>query len=136
MSGDPGPREIIVFDAMCVLCSRNAQLVLRHDHRNRFALASMQGPVGTQLYADHGMDPSDPDSLLVVTSTGVLRDSDAVLHIYASLGWPWRIAGLARIVPRQLRDPVYRMVARNRYRLFGRRDTCWLPDQADRLRLL
>ncbi len=65
----------------------------------------------------------------------MLRDSDAVLRIYEGLGWPWRVAALARLVPRPLRDPVYRLVARNRYRLFGRRETCWLPsaEEADRI---
>jgi predicted DCC family thiol-disulfide oxidoreductase YuxK len=65
-----------------------------------------------------------------------LTDSDAVIAIWRGLGWPWRLAALARLVPRALRDPVYRWVARNRYRLFGRRRTCWLPDPSLRDRLL
>jgi predicted DCC family thiol-disulfide oxidoreductase YuxK len=66
----------------------------------------------------------------------VRRDSDAILAIWAGLGWPWRAGAMFRLVPRLLRDPVYRWVARNRYRLFGRRNTCWLPDPAFRDRML
>lgn len=66
----------------------------------------------------------------------MLANSDAVLAIYEGLGWPWRAAALLRVVPRVLRDPMYRLVARNRYRLFGRRDTCWRPGPADADRLL
>ena len=132
VSGHP----IIVFDAECVLCSVNAQFVLRHDRRRRFRLASMQGDVGAALYRRFGIDPTDPDTLILVEGDRVRRDSDAVLAIYAGLGWPWRAAALLRVVPRALRDPVYRLVARNRYRLFGRRATCWLPRPADADRVL
>ena len=91
---------IILFDAMCVLCSANAQFVLRHDRRRRFKLASMQGEVGAALFKRHGIDPADPDTILVVDGDRVLRDSDAVLAIYAGLGWPWRAAGVLRLVPK------------------------------------
>ena len=118
---------IIVFDGECVFCSANAQFVLRHDRRHHFRLAAMQGEVGTALYRRFGMDPRDPDSMIVVTGDRVQRDSDGVLAIYAGLGWPWRTLAVFRLVPRFVRDPVYRWIARNRYRLFGRREQCWMP---------
>ena len=126
---------IILFDAHCVLCSANARFVLRFDRERRFRLAAMQGDVGAELFRRNGLDPADPESILVVDGDRVWRDSDAVIAIYAGLGWPWRAAVAARLVPRGLRDPVYRWVARNRYRMFGRRETCWLPrpEFADRL---
>lgn len=127
---------IILFDAMCVLCSANAQFVLRHDRQRRFRLASMQSEVGSDLFRQHSIDPSDPDTILVIDGDRVLRNSDAVLAIYAGLGWPWRAAGGLRAVPRPIRNLVYHWVARNRYRLFGRRETCWLPSAADRDRVL
>lgn len=126
---------IILFDAECVLCSANAQFILKHDKAARFRLASMQGEVGAELYRRHGMDPLDPSSILVVEGDRVRRDSDAVLSIYEGLGLPWRLLGLFRIVPAIIRDPVYLWVARNRYRLFGKRATCWVapPEYRDRL---
>ncbi|KMO43320.1 membrane protein [Methylobacterium variabile] len=127
---------IILFDAECVLCSANARFVLERDREARFRLASMQSDVGQSLSRRHGMDPDDPASLLVVEGDRMRRDSDAVLSIYESLGFPWRLARVLRIVPAALRDPLYRFIARNRYRLFGRRDTCWVAPDRYRDRIL
>jgi predicted DCC family thiol-disulfide oxidoreductase YuxK len=128
-------RPIILFDALCVLCSANAQFVLKHDRHRHFRLASMQGEAGAALYRKFGIDPADPETMIVVRGDNALRNSDAVIAIYAGLGWPWRLLAVTRIVPRPIRDAVYSWVARNRYRLFGKRETCWLPppDMADRL---
>ena len=126
---------VILFDAECVLCSANARFVLRHDKAARFRLASMQGDVGAAIYRRHGLDPRDPGTILVVESGRVRRDSDAVLSIYEGLGRPWRLLGALRIVPAAVRDPRDRWLARNRSRLFGRRNTCWRapPEHRDRL---
>lgn len=135
-AGSPVPgRPVIVFDALCVLCSANARFVLRHDRRGHFLLASMQGEAGAALYRRFGIDPTDPESLIVVQGDRALRDSDAVFAIWSGLGWPWRALTLFRLVPRFLRDRLYRLIARNRYRLFGRREVCWVPrpDQVDRI---
>ena len=127
---------IVLFDAECVLCSANAQFILAHDKVGRFYLASMQGAVGAELFRQNGLDPADPTGILVIEDSKVHRDSDAVIAIYERLGLPWRLAGLFRLVPSAIRDPLYRLVARNRYRLFGKRETCWLPAERYRSRLL
>lgn len=127
---------IIVFDAECILCSANAQFVLRHDHARRFRLASMQGAAGAALYRRFGIDPADPETMIVVEGDTALRDSDAVLSIYRGLGWPWKAAGVLRLVPSCLRDPLYRLIARNRYRIFGKHEVCWLPSPKDADRFL
>lgn len=127
---------IILFDAECVLCSANAQFVLDHDKARRFRLASMQGDVGQALYRRHGMDPNDPTTMIIVDGDRLRRDSDAVLSIYETIGFPWKLMTVFRLVPRPLRDLVYRAIARNRYRLFGKRETCWVPAPGDRGRIL
>ena len=129
-------RPIIVFDAICVLCSANAQFILRHDRRGHFRLTAMQSEAGAALYRRFGIDPADPETLIVVTGDEALRDSDAIIAIWRELSWPWRLGAVARFVPRALRDPLYRWVARHRYRLFGRRDSCWLPPPEARDRIL
>ncbi|SOC42158.1 predicted DCC family thiol-disulfide oxidoreductase YuxK [Rhizobium subbaraonis] len=135
MKQDSGTGPIIVFDAQCILCSANAQFVLRHDRARRFRLASMQNEAGAVLYRRFGIDPAAPETLIVVDGDAMLRDSDAILAIYAGLGWPWKVAVILRLVPRFIRDPFYRFIARNRYRIFGRREACWVPpkDFADRV---
>jgi predicted DCC family thiol-disulfide oxidoreductase YuxK len=130
------PHPIILFDAQCVLCSAHARFVLAHDRRGHFRLASMQGEAGAALYRRFGIDPADPDTMIVVEGDRVFRDSDAVLAVWRGLGWPWRAAGVMALVPRRLRDPAYRWVARNRYRLFGRTEQCWMPTAEQRERLL
>ena len=127
-------RPIVVFDALCPLCSANARFILRHDRAARFRLASMQSAAGLALYRRFGIDPENPDTMIVIEGDRARRDSDAVLAIASGLGWPWKAAGLARLIPTPLRDRAYRWIARHRYRLFGRRDTCWLPapELADR----
>ncbi|HEX8444199.1 MAG TPA: thiol-disulfide oxidoreductase DCC family protein [Allosphingosinicella sp.] len=134
--GTTASGPIILFDAECVLCSSNAQFVLKHDREGGFRLASMQSEAGAALYREHGMDPHDPTSILLIEGDRVRQDSDAVLGIYEALGFPWRLFGVLRVVPARFRDRVYRWVARNRYRLFGKRATCWVPAPEYRDRLL
>lgn len=135
MNPNDAAGPIIVFDAECILCSANAQFVLRHDRARRFRLASMQNAVGAALYRRFGIDPAEPESMIVVEGDRLLKDSDAVLAIYTGLGWPWKVFAGLRFIPRFLRDPAYRWLARNRYRIFGRREACWVPspDDADRV---
>jgi predicted DCC family thiol-disulfide oxidoreductase YuxK len=115
---------IVLFDAECVHCSANAQFILKHDKAQRLYLASMQSGVGEALFRANGLDPTDPVSILVIDGPKVRTDSDAVLSIYEGLGFPWRLASALRLIPTFMRDPVYRVIARNRYRIFGKRPTC------------
>lgn len=133
--GTTGP-GIVLFDAQCVLCSWNAQFILTYDRTKHFRLASMQGAFGANVFRQHGMDPNDPVSLLVIDQGSVYRNSDAVLAIYARLSRPWCWLAILRWIPRFVRDPIYLAVARNRYRLFGRRVTCWLPSPEHQDRML
>lgn len=136
MSATSSDKPIIIFDAMCVLCSANAAFVLRHDRAGRFRLASMQGEVGEALYRRFGIDPANPETLIVVEGDRSLRDSDAVLAIWAGLDRPWTALALLRVVPKWIRDPIYRWIARHRYRLFGKRSTCWIPTPEQACRVL
>ena len=130
-----GAHPIVVFDGDCVLCSANARFILRRDRRRRFRLATMQGQAGAALMARFGIDPLDPETFILVEGERVRRNSDAALAIAEGLGWPWRALGVLRIVSRPVRDAVYRLVARNRYRWFGRRERCFVPtaEQVDRI---
>ncbi len=136
----PRDKPIIVFDGMCVLCTANAQFVLKHDQTAKFRLAAMQGEVGAELMRQAGLDPLDPQSFILLDAAAdggqVWMSSDAVLHMWAELGWPWRAGVIFKLVPRLIRDPIYRLIARNRYKWFGKRDSCWVPSPEQKRRIL
>lgn len=118
---------IVVFDGVCLLCSRWVRFILRHDRAGRYRFAAMQSERGRALLAAHGLDPDDPNSLLLLRHGRAWTDSDAILRVVAGFGGAWRSVLVLSAIPRLLRDPAYRWLARNRYRWFGRSEACWLP---------
>jgi predicted DCC family thiol-disulfide oxidoreductase YuxK len=127
--------RILVFDGVCVLCSRWVRFVLRRDRRGLYKFAAMQSASGRRLLAQHGIDPDDPMSFLLLDQGSGYTDSDAIVRVLRSFGPGWQVlAAIVSIVPRFIRDRVYRWVARHRYRLFGQREVCMVPgpDVADR----
>lgn len=129
--------SVIVFDGACVLCSRWASFVLRHDRRGVFRFAAMQSATGHDLLREHGIDPHDPVSFLLLEQGRAYTDTDAIARVLLNFGFLWRsIARSMRIVPRPMRDASYRWLARNRYRFFGRREVCLVPSASDAERFL
>lgn len=127
---------VVVFDATCLLCSRWVAFLLAHDRKGRIRFAAMQGHHGQALLQQHGLDPADPTSFLWVENERGYRNSDAILRLIAGLGGAWRMLTVLRVIPRSLRDAAYRLIARNRYRWFGRSERCLVPDAAVRQRFL
>jgi len=125
---------VIVFDGVCVLCNGWVRFLLRHDRRARYRFAAMQGESGRALLLAHGLDADDPVSFLLIEGGVARTDTDAIVRVLSGLGGAWRIAGLLRVVPRALRDRLYRWLARRRYGIFGRYEQCALPapEQATR----
>lgn len=133
MTADAAP--VIVFDGACVLCSRWVDFILRHDRHERFRLAAMQGAHGRALLEAHGLAADDPSSFLLVQDGIGYTDTDAIVRVLHELGW--RASSVAlRMLPRRSRDTAYRWIARHRYRLFGQRTHCRLPDPAQAWRFL
>jgi predicted DCC family thiol-disulfide oxidoreductase YuxK len=127
--------SVIVFDGVCMLCSRWVDFVLRRDPHGRYKFAAMQTASGRALLIEHGIDPHDPLSFLLLEDKKGYTDTDAIVRVLRSFGPGWKfIALLVSSVPRFVRDPLYRWIARNRYRMFGRRAACRVPtaDIADR----
>jgi predicted DCC family thiol-disulfide oxidoreductase YuxK len=129
-------RAVIVFDGVCVLCNGWVRFLLRHDRRQRYRFAAMQTANGRALLAGHGLDPDDPASFLLVENGQAWSDTDAIVRVVDGLGGPWRLACALRVLPRGLRDRLYRFVARHRYRWFGRHDSCLLPPDGHESRFL
>jgi predicted DCC family thiol-disulfide oxidoreductase YuxK len=123
---DPAARAI-VFDGICHVCSGWVRFLVRHRIDPTFQLIPMQSVAGKDLLVEYAIDPDDPATFLVLDRGQQLTQSDAAIHVIAELGGPWRMINTARLVPRRWRDAVYRLLARNRYRWFGRRSACYLP---------
>lgn len=137
MNGMEAPANpLVLFDGVCNLCNRSVQTILRHDRQARFRFASLQSPLGEKLREDLGIDREKVDSVILVEGGRWYKESDAALRIARGLGGFWRMFGILRLVPRPLRDAAYRLIARNRYRWFGKTETCWVPTPELRGRFL
>ncbi|MEM9725732.1 MAG: DUF393 domain-containing protein [Pseudomonadota bacterium] len=135
---DESGRTLLVMDASCAVCAWGAQLVARRDHGDQFRILPAQSERGRAMFAAHGLDADDPESWLVMEPDGrALMDADAVIAVGRRLSgvWPW-LARLGSLLPRRARNPLYRLFARHRYRLFGRADLCSMPSEALRRRLI
>lgn len=131
----PAGAPLIVFDDVCVLCSGFVQWVMARDARRQFWFASAQGPLGQRLYRELGLDPVNFETNLVVVDGVAYGKLDAFVEVARRIGGAYRAATILRLAPRAVRDRAYDAVARNRYRVFGKRETCWLPrpELADRV---
>lgn len=127
---------IVVFDAQCLLCSRWVKFLLKYDRRGAVRFASMQGATGQALLSQAGLRVDGLQTLLLVDGSRSWQHTGAILRLLHALGWPWRAAWLAWPIPAPLRDAAYRLVARNRYRWFGRSDTCLMPPAGYHARFL
>jgi predicted DCC family thiol-disulfide oxidoreductase YuxK len=133
---------IIFYDGVCGLCNALVQFLIRRDKRGALRFASLQSDFAAKVLGRHGIDAADLDTVQVVVNyeqpdERVLNRSDAILRACGELGGSWKIlAAVAQIIPRPLRDLVYRFVARNRYQVFGKYETCLLPEPKQRSRFL
>jgi predicted DCC family thiol-disulfide oxidoreductase YuxK len=127
--------DVILYDGVCVFCSRWIRFVATRDVDRRFRFTAIQSGYGTRLAQAFGIDPADPDTNAVIHRGVAWFKSDAALTVLSNLpGWRW--ARLLRWVPKPPRDGVYNLVARNRYRIFGKYEECFVPDAAFRARVI
>jgi predicted DCC family thiol-disulfide oxidoreductase YuxK len=122
------PENLILFDGVCNFCSASVRFVIRHDRRAIFRFASLQSELGKEICRRRGIDPEDIQTFLVNVEGRILVRSDAAIAVASRFGGVWKIAALLRLVPRVARDSVYAMIARNRYRWFGRTALCMTPE--------
>lgn len=121
-------QPLVVFDGDCVFCSRSMRIVSRLDHRRRIRMTPAQGALGQALYRHVGLPTDRFETFLVLAGGLTFQRSDALVALARELPPPWRTLRLLSVVPRGLRDVVYGLLARHRYRLFGRREACGLAD--------
>lgn len=128
-------KPVIFFDGVCTMCNVFVNLILRIDRKQTFLFAPLQGPTARDLLPPLADDAREW-SMVYLDEAGIHDESDASLEVYRRLGGIWWLLSLIRYVPRFIRNPVYRILARNRYRWFGKRDTCRITTAEERERFL
>jgi predicted DCC family thiol-disulfide oxidoreductase YuxK len=131
---DDGP--IVLFDGVCNLCHAAVRFILAREREARFRFASLESETGRDLTTEGIREGTSADSMILVEDGSTYARSEAAIRIAARLSLPWRALGVLRVVPRPVRDGAYDLVARNRYRWFGRKDFCPMPDEDIRDRFL
>ena len=136
------PHFIILYDGVCGLCNRFVRLVLRFDKRGVFRFASLQSPFAAAVLQRHGINPLQLDTVYLVLDYGsageqLLARDHAVVAILKQLGGAWKFwASISKLLPKLFRQWLYNLIARNRYRIFGKYESCPLPDEKIRSKLL
>jgi predicted DCC family thiol-disulfide oxidoreductase YuxK len=141
MNPELSGKTLVLFDGVCGFCNASVQFLLRHDPAGRFRFAPLQGPAAREILTRHGKNPDDLDTVYVVEQPGqpgetLFSRSRAALHCTSLMGWPWKALSFARVLPTSLLDVGYDLVARFRYRIFGKLDACMIPTREVRERFL
>ena len=126
--------KIVLFDGVCNLCNSSVQFLLKHDKKGQLKFASLQSDIGRDLITIYGLDPDQMDSMVFIDNAKAYTESSAVLRIVKYLGFPWNLAYYFIFVPKRMRNPIYQIIARNRYKWFGKKESCMIPteDVSDR----
>lgn len=132
---DPGAHPVLFFDGVCGLCNATVDRLLRWDHAGVLRFAPLQGETAARMLPES--DVRGLASVVLVDEAGTHRRSDAIVRLLRHLGGGHRVsAAVLWVVPRPMRDLGYRLVAKTRYRIFGRKETCRLPTAQERERFL
>lgn len=137
----PAGHDVILFDGVCGLCNAFVSFVLPRDKNARFRFAPLQGEFAARSLEKYGADPGLLDTVYVVASYGtagecLLSRARAALFVVSNLGWPWRGLSVFKFLPDPFLDFFYDLVARRRYRMFGKYDSCPVPKPEERSRFM
>lgn len=122
---DPG-KPVILFDGVCNLCSGSVQFILKRDKKKRFLFASLQSNFGKELLKQSDLPANNYNSFVLMEDGNIFTRSTAALKIFQQLKrWKW--VKIFWIVPKFIRDAIYNLIAKNRYKWFGKKKECWLP---------
>ena len=139
LEATPIPTEVqyvLLFDGICNLCNGTVQFLLRIDRRKKLFFSSLQSDTGQRILQAYHFSGPPLQTVVFCSGPRYFTHSNAILEVCRVLGFPWSLLYLFKAVPRPLRDLLYRWVARNRYRWFGKKESCLLPTPALRQRFL
>ena len=135
------PKAIVLYDGVCGLCNRAVQFLLKRDRHDRLQFASLQSDFAAALLRQHDVDHEDLDTVYAVLNyrepnETLLAKGDAFLSFARSIGGIWNVMRVGRIIPRPVRNWLYDSIARHRYQVFGKSESCMLPDPKQRHKFL
>jgi predicted DCC family thiol-disulfide oxidoreductase YuxK len=139
---EKAPKPILLYDGVCGLCNRFVGFILKHDHHDHFRFAALQSPFAHAILERHGLNPDALDTVYLVLDFGeptehLLARNEAAIAVLKELGGFWLFwANILDLLPERFRDWRYAVVARNRYRFFGKYETCPRPREKDRHKFL
>ncbi|WP_420601863.1 thiol-disulfide oxidoreductase DCC family protein [Flagellimonas sp.] len=121
-------KKIILFDGVCNLCNGAVQFIIKRDKKDTFRYAALQSEIGQQLIAERAIDTSKVDSIILIEpGVAYFTKSDAALHIGKTFGGLWNALGIFTWIPKAFRDVLYDVIAKNRYKWYGKKDACMIP---------
>lgn len=134
-------KAIVLYDGVCGLCNRAVQFLLKRDRHDRLQFASLQSDLAAKVLNRHGMNPKGLDTVYAVLNYGepnetLLAKGDAFLFFAGVIDGVWSVASVVKVVPRPVRNWLYDFVARHRYQVFGKSESCMLPDPKQRHKFL
>ena len=127
---------IILFDGVCNFCNSSVNFIIERDKAGYFKFAPLQSEIGEKLLAENGIDKIETDSVVLIEDGAVYTHSTAALRVAGKLDGAWKWLSYLNVVPRAVRDAAYKLFAKYRYKLFGKKDECMLPSPEIRARFL
>jgi predicted DCC family thiol-disulfide oxidoreductase YuxK len=133
--------HIVLYDGVCGLCNNFVKFVLRHDQNQRFLFASLQSDFAYRALSKHNRNPKDLNTIFVIVDYGLKNErlllrAKAAIYVLSELGNGWRLCALLNLLPDSLLDGVYNLIAKYRYKWFGKFDSCQLPDADESKRFI
>ncbi|MDT8347802.1 MAG: thiol-disulfide oxidoreductase DCC family protein [Flavobacteriaceae bacterium] len=128
--------NIVIFDGVCNFCDRSVQFILKHDNKDRYRFVPFQQPIGEMLLKKYGIDPVTIDSIVLIENQQAHNKSTAILKITRCMSGLWPLMYAFIILPKWFRDPIYEWIGRNRYRWFGKKESCMIPSPEVRAKFL
>ena len=132
----PALENVVVFDGVCNLCAYSVKFILSHEANQLLRFMPLQSPAGAQLMSELGFDASDAKSFVLIADGKTYVKSDAAIRLSRYFSGAWALLRVLKIIPRPIRDWAYDVIATNRYRWFGRNDSCMVPTPALRERFI
>jgi predicted DCC family thiol-disulfide oxidoreductase YuxK len=120
-------KNIILFDGICNLCNSSIQFIIKNDRKNQFMFASLQSKYGQKFLSENKLNTSNFDSIILCIDNQYYQKSDAALLIAKKLNFPINLIAVFYIIPKKVRDLAYTYIAKNRYKWFGKQESCWIP---------